>query len=213
MVHRLSCPVAYEILVSQPGIEPAYPVLEGRFLITGPPGKSQPFLNMMRLNVFFSFSSYVLMGNGNSSLFHFLTRAFSLSLCWMCSATQSCPTLWGLLAGGPSASYVHGIFQARLLEWVAICYSWGSFWPRDQTCISCISGGCFTTEPPGKPLVSSFWVEKILSVSRKQPLVWLCCKYCCSLIFAVSKFFNFRCQIYQSLSRIPFIIWSFTTML
>ena len=44
------------------------------------------------------------------------------------------------------------------------------------------------------------------AVSRKQPLVWLCCKYCCSLIFAVSKFFNFRCQIYQSLSRIPFII-------
>ena len=32
----------------------------------------------------------------------------------------------------------HGIFQARILEWVAISFSRGSIWPRDQTCISCI---------------------------------------------------------------------------
>ena len=44
-------------------------------------------------------------------------------------------------------------FQARILEWVAISYSRESSWPRDQTCISCVSalaGGFFTTEPPGK---------------------------------------------------------------
>ena len=35
-----SCPVACGILVPQPGIEPASPALEGRFLTTGPPGKS-----------------------------------------------------------------------------------------------------------------------------------------------------------------------------
>ena len=34
-------------------------------------------------------------------------------------------------------SSVHGIFQARILEWVAISFSRGSSWPRDQTCISC----------------------------------------------------------------------------
>ena len=34
---------------------------------------------------------------------------------------------------------VHGIFQARILEWVAIFYSMGSAWPRDQPQISCIS--------------------------------------------------------------------------
>ena len=33
--------------------------------------------------------------------------------------------------------FVHGILQARILEWVAISYSWGSSQPRDQTCISC----------------------------------------------------------------------------
>ena len=38
--HRLSCPTARGILVSRPGIEPVSPALAGRFLTTGPPGKS-----------------------------------------------------------------------------------------------------------------------------------------------------------------------------
>ena len=33
---------------------------------------------------------------------------------------------------------VHGIFQPRILEWVAISFSKGSSWPRDWTCVSCI---------------------------------------------------------------------------
>ena len=36
-------------------------------------------------------------------------------------------------------SSVHGIFQARILEWVFISFSRGPFQPRDQTHISCIS--------------------------------------------------------------------------
>ena len=35
-------------------------------------------------------------------------------------------------------SFVHGIFQARILEWVAISSSRGSSQPRDRTCVSCI---------------------------------------------------------------------------
>ena len=38
----------------------------------------------------------------------------------------------------PPGSSVHGISQARILEWVAISFSRGSSRPRDQTCISCI---------------------------------------------------------------------------
>ena len=37
---RLSCPTAFRTLVSGPGINPVYPALEGRFLTTGPLGKS-----------------------------------------------------------------------------------------------------------------------------------------------------------------------------
>ena len=39
----------------------------------------------------------------------------------------------------PPGSSVHGISQARVLEWVAISFSRGSSWPRDRTCASCIS--------------------------------------------------------------------------
>ena len=35
------------------------------------------------------------------------------------------------------ASSLHGIFQARILDWVLIPFSRGSSWPRDWTCVSC----------------------------------------------------------------------------
>ena len=51
----------------------------------------------------------------------------------------------------PPSSSAHGISQARILEWVVISSSRGSSWPSNQTHISCITGGFFTTESPGKP--------------------------------------------------------------
>ena len=42
-------------------------------------------------------------------------------------------------------SCLHGILQARILEWVAISFSRGSSLPRDQNRVSCIAGGFFTT--------------------------------------------------------------------
>ena len=39
---------------------------------------------------------------------------------------------------------VHGIFQARVLEWVAIAFFRGSSRSKDQTQVSCIAGKCFT---------------------------------------------------------------------
>ena len=44
----------------------------------------------------------------------------------------------------PSGSSVHGILQARILEWVAIPFSRGSFPPRDWTQVSCTEGRFFT---------------------------------------------------------------------
>ena len=43
----------------------------------------------------------------------------------------------------PPCSSVHGILQARILEWVAISFSRGSSWPRDWTQVSRIAGRCF----------------------------------------------------------------------
>ena len=54
--------------------------------------------------------------------------------------TQPCPALCD-----PIDYTVHGILQARILEWVAFPFSWGSFQLRDQTQVSCIAGGFFTS--------------------------------------------------------------------
>ena len=52
----------------------------------------------------------------------------------------------------PPGFSVHGISQARLVEWVAISSYRGSSQSRDQTRVFCIAGGFFTTESPGKPM-------------------------------------------------------------
>ena len=48
-------------------------------------------------------------------------------------------------------SSVHGILQARILEWIAMPSSSRASRPRDGTWVSCIAGGFFITEPRGKP--------------------------------------------------------------
>ena len=53
---------------------------------------------------------------------------------------QLCPTLCDPMDCSLPGSSVHGIFQARIMEWVAISFSRGSSWPRDQTRVSCIAG-------------------------------------------------------------------------
>ena len=47
---------------------------------------------------------------------------------------QLCLTLWNPKGCSLLGSSIHGIFQARELEWIAISFSRGSSWPRDQTC-------------------------------------------------------------------------------
>ena len=58
--------------------------------------------------------------------------------------TQSCPTLCDPMDCSPPGSSVHGIFQARVLEWGAISFSRRSSPPRNRTRVSCIVGRCFT---------------------------------------------------------------------
>ena len=64
--------------------------------------------------------------------------------CMHAKSLQSCPTLCNPMDCSPPGSCIHGILQARILEWVAIPFSRGSPWPREQTCVSCIEGGLFT---------------------------------------------------------------------
>ena len=70
----------------------------------------------------------------------------------VCSATQSCPTLWDSMDCSLPGSSLHGIFQARIQERVAIPSSRGSSPPKDRTLGSPEqTGRFFTIGPPGKP--------------------------------------------------------------
>ena len=69
--------------------------------------------------------------------------------------------------GSLPGSSVHGILQARILEWVAVPSSRGSSWLRDGawiSCGSCITGRFFTIEPPGKPIHTSAYSKCSYSV-------------------------------------------------
>ena len=54
--------------------------------------------------------------------------------------TKLCLTLVTLMDCSLPGFSVHGVFQARILEWVAISFFRGSSWPRNRTWVSCIAG-------------------------------------------------------------------------
>ena len=59
------------------------------------------------------------------------------------SESESCSVVSDFLQ--PHGLTVHGIPQARILEWVAFPFSRGFSQPRDQTQVSHIAGGIFTS--------------------------------------------------------------------
>ena len=82
-------------------------------------------------------------------------------LCYCCClVAKSCPALCNSMNCRPPGSSVHGISQARILARVAIS------WPRIKQASPSLSGGFFTAEPLGKPLItlgtSYKWYNKIL---------------------------------------------------
>ena len=95
----------------------------------------------------------------------------------------------------PPGSSVHGILQARILEWVSMIFFRGSSQLRDQTGISCIAGGFFTTESPGKPNTTLIFVFAF---------IW-------SLSLCVSLFSPFECliRVARSLTRLSDFTFTF----
>ena len=83
---------------------------------------------------------------------------------------QSCPTLWDSVDCSLPGPSVYGISQARILEWVAISFSRGSSWPRDQTRVSHFAGRLLS-EPPGSPgsVVAFFKCISIISIHSVVP--------------------------------------------
>ena len=111
----------------------------------------------------------------------YLSIAFKCSKCplnieWVSEVTQSCPTLWDPIDCSLPGSSVHGIFQARVLEWVAISFSRGSSWSRDRTQVSRIGGRCFTDWATREALHTCF----------SQILIWCIITFIQMKIFVIS---------------------------
>ena len=108
------------------------------------------------------------------------SQFYSLRMLCACyvyaKSLQLCSTLCDPMDCSPPGSSVHGILQARILEWVAMPSSRGSSRPRDRTCISCGSctaGGFFTAEPMGKPWCTYLHVANLCEPVKLLSRVWL----------------------------------------
>ena len=71
------------------------------------------------------------------------TKDLYISSVQFSSVAQSCLTLCDPVDCNLLGFSIHGILQARILEWIAISFSRGSSRPRDRTWISCIGGRRF----------------------------------------------------------------------
>ena len=91
---------------------------------------------MLNFKPTFSLSSLTLIKRLFKFLFMYESEHVS------CSVVSNSATPWTVAR--PPGFSVHGILQARILEWVAIPFSRGSYQPRDQTQVSCTAGRFFT---------------------------------------------------------------------
>ena len=77
----------------------------------------------------------------------------------------------------PPGSSIHGIPQARILEWVAMPSSKGPSQPRDWTCISCVylhwQAGSLPLVPPGKPCLPHTFDYQVTELPMKGTTLWL----------------------------------------
>ena len=107
---------------------------------------------------------------------------------WKTEVAQACLTLCNPMDHSIPVSSVHGIFQARVLEWVAISFSRGSYWPRDRTRVSHIAGRRFT-----------IWATREVTLGKERinrTWAWGAYKWICKTAF-VSQRIKI-CIIYSS---------------
>ena len=87
-------------------------------------------------------NSHAVVRN-NTKRFMYILPRFPNGVCMCAKLLQSYLTLHDPVDYSPPGSSVHGILQARILEWIAIPFSRGSFCPKGRTQVSCIADRFF----------------------------------------------------------------------
>ena len=136
-----------------------------------------------------------------------MMRHLLLFSCWVMSNS-----LWPLDCS-PAGSSVHGILQARTLEWVTTFSSRGSSPPRDQAHLSCLQLGSFPLAPSGKPMSNLRTCIIWLKLSQHDPSLmdslwpWASCK---DLVWGWETINCFSSWIFSFSSRLMnvFIHWA-----
>ena len=109
-----------------------------------------------------------------------VNKEFMVFYClWLhANLLQPCRTLHNPMGSSQPGSSIHGILQARILEWVPMPSSRRSSWPRDSShtsfCFLYWQVGSLPLAPTGKPFIG--WISKLLFRH-----VWLCDLMDCSL--------------------------------
>ena len=118
--------------------------------------------------LFFSYFHLSISTTFNfSSLSLFPMRVGILCVCVLVTqVAQLCPALCDTINCSLPGSSVHGILQARILEWVATPFSRWSFRPRDW--IQALQADSLPSEPPGNPVTTSLPV----AISQAPRIVW-----------------------------------------
>ena len=106
----------------------------------------------------------------STRVWHCAQHGHSLFYCMCAKLLQLCPTPCDPMDCSPPGSSVHGILQAKILEWVAIAFSRGSSWPRDRTQVSHIAGIFFTIWATCHSVLLGFVKSVIFSITDLLPL-------------------------------------------
>ena len=127
--------------------------------------------------------------------------------------SQSGPTLCNPMDFSPPGSSVHGILQARILEWVAISFSRGSARPRDKTWVSYIAGRLFSnwgTREVQRAKAYSILLLSDTHNNNNHPIwiQYLKMKRPIHIEVCLAYLFSFDNSVFYLITRKNYIIWS-----
>ena len=167
-------PFASHVRNSRNDVKPGHCCFKGALDVSG-----IPFLSLSLFPFFFLSTPPFLgskLGKLYSQIFFFFQRWLKKELLanpCLSVVAQSCPTLCDPMDCSPPDSSVHGILQARILEWVAISFSRDLPNPGIKLGSSASQADALPSEPPGKPQGKYFFEPHFLGGGRARILEWV----------------------------------------